>query len=199
MKTTKIKKHYYVLFFLFLSSVLYGNDTEISIKRIFTGTMKAEQDLLVQGLLKSYSSLNETIQDLTQKLPENITGSFFDIEKEDLKAQKPGVYFIRAMFKERVVGYASFEKTKAKNEIYIRQLIVDPDFERKGIGKKICFDAIFELLPNTEHIVVITRKANSTALGFYHKLGFQECNYMHEGFSPELFIGLEYFKKEINS
>ncbi len=192
--TVGTRKNYYSVFFcLFFSPFIYGMNNDIVIEEISSGSLDAEKKLFVEGFSKSYKALNKTIQSSAQKLPENITGGGFKDEIEAFNARKSGGYFLRAKSEERVVGYASFEKTDVDSEVYIRQLIVDQDFERMGIGKQLCFDSIFKLLPDTKHIVVIARRANSKGVNFYEKLGFKECDYMHEGYSPELYIGLEYF------
>lgn len=188
------KKFYVYVFCLLLSPSLLYSAPDFVIEEITTGDLSLEKDLFVQEFAGYYRTLNTTITDPMQKLPE-ITDAAFEDEEKDFEERKPGTYFFRTTCEGRVVGYASFEKTDNEHEVYIRQLVVDSKFERKSIGRTIGFDAVFNSLPDTNHVVVITRRSNDKALRFYKKLGFTECPYMHEGYSAEKYVGLEFFKK----
>ena len=187
------KQCFYAVCLLLAPSVLYSH-ADVVIERISEGKLQKEKGLFVKEFATYYRKLNSTIDDERQKLPE-ITNAAFEDEEKDFKESKSGTYFFRARYKEIVIGYVSLEKTDNEHEVYIRQLVVDSDFERNGIGKALGFDAVFESIPDTNHVVVITRRSNDKALRFYQKLGFTECPYMHEGYSSEQFVGLEFFTK----
>lgn len=189
---TFTKKHcFYALCLLLAPSVLHS---DVVIERISKGNLKKEKAFFVKEFDSYYRKLNTTIEDEALQLPE-VTDADFEDEEKDFKELKSETYFFRAMLEEHLVGYVSFEKTNKEHEVYIRQLVVDVSFERKGIGKALGFDTVFKSLPDTKHVVIITRRSNHKALQFYQKLGFKECSYMHEGYSAEKFIGLEFLKK----
>lgn len=160
----------------------------ITTERITSGNLSKELDLCARSFTQHYKKINI--------LTKVIKSTDFVSETRDFEAQKDGVYFVRAFTKDKLAGYASYEKTDVDGEIYIRQLAVEPECQRKGVGKKLSLDAIFQLLPNTKHILVITRKTNESAIRFYRSLAFIESSFMHKGYSRDKYVSLEYVVPE---
>lgn len=89
-----------------------------------------------------------------------------------------------------VIGFATFEKTKNPEEIYVSQLAVAQEFQGKGIGRQLIF-SILEKQKGIKKMVVITRKVNEVAKKFYHAIGFKTSSYMHPDYNPAWYVGYE--------
>lgn len=61
--------------------------------------------------------------------------AFEDYEKKEFEAHKPDSYFLHALYKNKPVGYLSFEIKD--DSAFIRNLAILPTFKGKGIGRKL--------------------------------------------------------------
>lgn len=158
---------------------------------IETGNLEHQWTVFHRALKKIYEPVFDQLQvkDLDALLREA-----FDEEVKDLADPQKDVYFVSASIDGKVVGWASFNP-EGKDEIYIRHMVVDPEYQNRGIGKMLIFKS-FEQLPQAKKIVLVTRRINKGALAFYRALGFQEASYTHEGLDPKLWVGYEYILKD---
>jgi len=117
----------------------------------------------------------------------------FEDEPEELK--KPNVFCTIAKNANSIVGVISFEPTEQQNEVYIRQLAIDPAIQKQGIGSTLVA-SITKQLPATTRIIVATRRVNKPAWKFYEKLGFQVCEQVPHELNPERYVG---FEKELKN
>lgn len=129
-----------------------------------------------------------------------ITGNeVFTDYKKLLQGQNKKFVLIVAQENENPVGFISLkiEQLNKKEVLYIDQLAVNPTMWRQGIAKKILAKSeqiVLNEFPKISKTTLITRRKNHPAINFYKKIGFTECSYMHEGYDPKVYIGLEKYK-----
>lgn len=80
-------------------------------------------------------------------------GTFFYITSDDVK-----------------VGIISYEKRP--EYYYIGDVVVLPEYQRKGIGLQ-AFQALIDLVGSDKKMELITHPQNSKAIGLYLKMGFK--------------------------
>ncbi|MBX7066327.1 MAG: GNAT family N-acetyltransferase [Parachlamydiales bacterium] len=103
----------------------------------------------------------------------------------------PQVRWLTAKENGTFVGCLAIEMEKYPEEIYLAQMAIDPAFQRQGIGTAM-IRSIIEQESEVSRFVVITRKVNQAATEFYHSLGFIDSDYIHEGYSKEIYTGFEF-------
>jgi ribosomal protein S18 acetylase RimI-like enzyme len=98
--------------------------------------------------------------------------SYFDSELAHFQQGK--LIWVQAFDRERLVGWATFELEKQeKHAVYMNLLVVDPDEQRRGIGKHLTFSIrSHDLYPETQFIDLLIRKVNESGRRFYEKIGF---------------------------
>lgn len=88
-------------------------------------------------------------------------------------------------------GWALF---KINNDQAILELVcVDPEYCRRGIGKRLVF-SILEHYPNISRIGVVTRKINTISPEFYPALGFQKTDFLLPEYNADEIQGYEWIK-----
>ena len=102
--------------------------------------------------------------------------------------------WLSAKIDGNAVGCLLIDLEKFPEEVYLAEMAVDPEHQRKGIATSL-ISSLLDQLPETKRFVVITRKANEEAKALYHALGFIDSPYIHEGYSPELYCGFELERK----
>ncbi len=89
------------------------------------------------------------------------------------------------------VGCLLIDLEKAPDEVYLAEMAVSPEHQREKIASTMV-RSLFEQIPDAKRFVVITRRANEEAKGFYRALGFVDSDYMHEGYCPKVYTGFEF-------
>lgn len=90
------------------------------------------------------------------------------------------------------------ELTEYPHLVYVRQTAIHPDFMRKHIGTKMA-QVMFSNLPEAKKFVAITRIFNKTSMDFFESLGFKKCEYMHEGYDPNRYVGFEFIRGDVST
>ena len=111
-------------------------------------------------------------------------------EKFVPRLEKP-LILCAAIDHHRIVGYALFEKLSTS--YYLAEMAVHPDYQGKGVGKKLVF-SIFEKDPAAKKIVLLTEIENRWSKPFYEKIGFKPSTFQLPDYSPEIFTGYEFSK-----
>ena len=152
------------------------------------GNLQAEEAVFAKSFAHAYKDIPLEVLKVTDM---NVfLKAAFEDEYLDLNNPSKQMYCVDAKKDGEVIGFITFENTQQPNEVYIRQLAVDPSLWGQGVGTTL-MSAIFEKLPDTKRIVLVTRKVNTVAQNFYKKLGFKVSEYIHEGLSPERYMGFE--------
>jgi len=170
----------------------------VTLEYVKGGDLQEEKNVWVRAAKDAYKDipldvLFGTINAERFKTLDGVLEVGFEDHPIDLNNPDKNVFCVVAKNEEVVVGVILFEPTEQKNEVYIRELAVDPAMQRKGIGRQL-MGAVQTTLPTTKKIVLTTNKANMSASNFYQKIGFVRCAQIHHGFNPERWIG---FEKEI--
>lgn len=88
--------------------------------------------------------------------------------------QNPAINYYVATEQAKIIGMLCFGAGRdpqfGEMEIYV--LNVDPDFQRKSIGKRLMEIALSEVQANSLYLQVISE--NRTARAFYERIGFVE-------------------------
>ncbi|MBS0584693.1 MAG: GNAT family N-acetyltransferase [Verrucomicrobia bacterium] len=100
--------------------------------------------------------------------------------------------WLAAKIENKMIGFLVVDVEKFPEQIYLQQLAVDPSYQRRGVASSL-IRGLFKEFRDCSHFVVVTRHANEKAKKLYLSLGFSPASYMHEGYSPELYTGFEYF------
>lgn len=111
-----------------------------------------------------------------------------------LTSGQSGVHWLTAKEGGIPIGMLAADLSKLPEEVYLSLLAVEKMHQRQGIASAMV-SALLEQLSEAERFTVVTRKANGTARAFYRALGFSECSYTHEGYSPDWYAGYEYSPK----
>ncbi len=93
--------------------------------------------------------------------------------------------------KDKIIGFVIFEKWDI-HSYYLSEMAVLPEYQRKGIGKKLVF-SIFDKDQDAEKIILVTAKRNKWSQSFYEKIGFKHSSFIHPDY-PENFIGYEFYR-----
>ena len=90
-------------------------------------------------------------------------------------ASEPGgmilVSELETMTPPKVLGFAAFQRLI--DEAELRNIVVDPEHRRQGVGKALIGEACKVLLQaGTKRLFLEVRKSNQAALGLYYLFGF---------------------------
>lgn len=175
---------FFFAFFSFFASFSYGAVIEWDHSLDYS----TEQEVFLHAFSNVYDELGTEalhVPDIHAFLEEAIK------EEVQLAKRDPDIHWVRAKEKDRTVGMIIFETHHYPDEVYIRQTSLEPEFQRRGIGRELVL-SLFDRFPETGKVVVITRKVNAPSIEFYHALGFTDCPYMHEGYDPDRYFGMEF-------
>lgn len=134
------------------------------------------------------SDIEELIEQ-ERSVPESITYSpAVDTEEWKETLAKEEVFLIKVV--DQVVGNVSLER-KGEDHLYISGLLITPDFQRKGVARKV-MERILNSNQEVARIDLVTHPENP-ALALYQSLGFQiesrKENYFGDG-EPRLVLAL---------
>ena len=165
---------------------------EIKIEYVKSGNLEEAQVVFNRAFKEAYKDIPLDVLKV-ESLDSFLKAAF---EDEPIDLNNPDKHVICAIAKngEKIVGLITFEPTENPNEVYIRQLAVDPEMQKKGIGQQL-MNTVKTSLPTTKKILLATRKVNTPACKFYKKLGFHECVQVPHGLNPARNIGFDKYEK----
>ena len=122
--------------------------------------LDAEEILALQKL--SYRSEAEIYNDFNiPPLVQTLENILKDLEDQ---------FFLKAMIGERIIG--SVRAYAQGTTCYIGRLIVQPDFQNRGIGKKLMYE-IEKIFNHCKRFELFTGDKSERNLYLYQKLGYQ--------------------------
>jgi ElaA protein len=97
----------------------------------------------------------------------------------DIDGMDQGSLHVYIKDKETILAYVRIYKT---DTMHIGRVVVNPDYRKQGLGKKIMAKAI-DYITNTLQETTITISAQEYLLRFYQELGFKESGnpYLEDG------------------
>ena len=122
-------------------------------------------------ILKPATSADvETLLTLKQKMSGLKTYSVMtDPEEQRNELQNTVTYLIEK--DGTVVGSISYE-IKSEGHAYLSDLIIDPEYQRQGLGRE-ALTRVLKELEQMERVDLVTHPENNLALQLYTSLGFQ--------------------------
>jgi len=124
--------------------------------------------------------------------PDRNIQAFFSnlITEDDIAPFRAGqLIWVRAFLADQLVGWMTIApKFISPENSYLSTLVVDPAFQKRGIGKVMIESIATHWLPETKEIDLVVRRINETAITFYLRLGFSwapEIAHKNQG-NPEL-------------
>lgn len=150
----------------------------------------------IEAMYECYKQIpaNELSLDESMGLKESLerwTDDFIENFSKNLELPNCSFQLATAKKEGVSIGFAIFEMEGYPNSVYLSELVVDPHFQRQGVGRNLVF-SILKKFSETEKIVLITRKANFQACAFYPAIGFVDSDYMHPGYDPRVYKGFEF-------
>lgn len=207
-KLKTLSLHFFSLFFI--SIYLFGDqlfedkyhhEIRIAVVKSVQDINEGEsQDILVRSFMKTYEDVPLIDLNPRFKSTGDVRRFYENYFKEEFEHFKEGhLFWVQAFLNDKLVGWATFELEPLEaNAAYMNLLIVAPEYQGMGIGKRLTFSICSEeLFPNIQAINLLIRKVNIEGYKFYYKLGFFDFDYHRDNFvDPSLLTGLRWEKSE---
>jgi len=96
------------------------------------------------------------------------------IDEDDVVPfQKGEMIWIRAFLNHKLVAWMTLRtEFRGPHIVYVSTLVVDPDYQKLGIGKRLIASIKAHWFPESEEFDLVVRRINYDALSFYERLGF---------------------------
>lgn len=88
---------------------------------------------------------------------------------------------LKLLVGERLVGFAIGERNAWTNEGLIATLAIHPDFQRRGLGRRLL--AELEARLNTPLFKLTVRASNAPAIALYERFGYRRAGHMPRYYS----------------
>lgn len=156
---------------------------------------KKAQKVFLKSFLFTYESISLKQLGVTNK--EGFLKNTIE-EEYSLVSENDHIHWLIAKMKNKVVGLMIIELTDYPHLVYVRQIAIHPDLMRKRIGTQMV-QVMFSNLPKAKKFVAITRIFNKSSMNFFESLGFKKCEYMHEGYDPNRYVGFEFIQDDVST
>ena len=177
----------------------YQNEIRISVaKSIQDIDLDRARDILVKSFMDGYEDV--PLVELSPQFRSigDVRRFYEEYFKEELAHFEEGhLFWTQAFLNNKLVGWATFElESQEADAAYMNLLIVDPEYQRMGFGKRLTFSICSEeLFSNIQAINLLIRKINLDGYDFYYKIGFFEYDYHRDNFvDSSLLTGLRWEK-----
>jgi ribosomal protein S18 acetylase RimI-like enzyme len=74
----------------------------------------------------------------------------------------------------KVAGYHVIRNSPLRKHVAL--LLLEPEFQRIGLGREIMKNIHAEALQSSQEVTLSSFKSNSSALSFYHRLGYRQIS-----------------------
>ncbi len=102
--------------------------------------------------------------------------------------QSNDMVLVVATMDDALAGWILFQKEQQRAIVEI--ICISPEYQRKGLGKKLIF-SFRECWSDLTNLAVLTRKINAFSPLFYESLGFRKTNFMLPEYNPSDVQGYE--------
>jgi N-acetylglutamate synthase-like GNAT family acetyltransferase len=124
-------------------------------------------EIIIEQLTKGHPYYSQ-VYDLREEVLRKPIG--LSLKDEDLRAEEFDI-ILAAIDRGKVIGCVMLRTTNDPAVFKLRQMAVNPDWQKKGIGNKLVSTA--EELLRQKQIERIILHARVTASGFYTKMGYR--------------------------
>ncbi|MCX6989736.1 MAG: GNAT family N-acetyltransferase [Chlamydiae bacterium] len=160
-----------VLYTSIVTNSLFAEEVTFTWKG--TSEMNVIHDLFLDSFLSNYKELGLTAKDLGTDNIEQVLEGYW---AEELASLQDGhVTWIVAKLEDEIIGYASFDRKDAPEDVVLQLLCVSPGFQGRGIGSNLVY-SITWAERGIQKLSLVTRQANTSAIAFYKYLGFVESD-----------------------
>lgn len=97
---------------------------------------------------------------------------------DSMQADFSSFDFYKALYKDKIVGAIKIQLID-KHKLWIGRLVVDPDFQNRGIGK-FMMEEIEHMYEFVKIYELFTGEKSKRNIQFYKSLGYQIAEYFHE-------------------
>ena len=102
--------------------------------------------------------------------------------------QSNDMMLVVALMDDALAGWILFQKEQRR--VIVEIICISPEYQRKGLGKKLIF-SFRECWSEITNLAVLTRKINAFSPLFYESLGFRKTNFMLPEYNPADVQGYE--------
>ena len=175
-----------IILFLAIASILFGDHffidkrgetVRIAAVKASSEVVKEEgKQILVAGFMTAYEDIPLAELNPSFKSTGDVRRFYKDyFDSEFAEFEHGSLIWVQAFIGEKLVGWATFE-LEEQNQAYMNLLVVDPLYQKRGIGEQLVFSICSEeLFPQIEAINILLRKINEGGRQFYHRIGFRDC------------------------
>lgn len=118
---------------------------------------------------------SEYMEEAYKIYEENHWESYLHHKDKLTRAFEKSLYIVGAFENDRLVGFARCVGD-AEYILYVQDLIVKPEYQRKGIGKEL-MRLVSEAFPTVRQFVLITDADDKISNEFYQAIGMsRDCN-----------------------
>ncbi|MCP5504452.1 MAG: GNAT family N-acetyltransferase [Chlamydiales bacterium] len=112
-------------------------------------------------------------------------------EELDLVTQQPeNIHWLIAKEGTKVIGLLILDLTEFPDQVYGRQMAIDPSYFHQKVGTQMA-QVAREALPEIKKFTAITRVMNGTSMKFFESLGLKKSSFMHEDYDSNKYVGFE--------
>jgi ribosomal protein S18 acetylase RimI-like enzyme len=159
------------------------------------------KDVLVRGFMTVYEDVPLIELNSEFKSTGDVRRFYQNYFESELEHYKHGeLIWVQAFEGEKLLGWATFQMEENKeNAAYMNLLVIDPNEQRRGVGKYLTFSICSEdLYPQTQEINVLLRKINEDGRNFYENIGFVDFDYNRQDnfVDISLLTGLRWTKSQ---
>jgi ribosomal protein S18 acetylase RimI-like enzyme len=159
------------------------------------------QSLFVRGYMNAYRHIPLEQLHPTFRTPHDLQTFLSSVFVENFKTKTFGERFhIQAFYNQKCVGYISMEVLPTeKHAVYYPLLLVDPEFQRGGLGKTLIMDSTKHkyLAPlQIKNRYGVVRRNNLNAIEMYRRIGGRIVDFLPDGHNPEEYMGLLFQDQE---
>ncbi len=171
-----------------------AEDNQISFAWYLPNSITSEREdelkqVLFNAFFKAYEPFTQELLKINFPSKEAWLKATFDEELQEFKEQKTPIKLLVAKHGNQIIGAATIEPDQQiPNAIYIRQMGIDPQYWRQGIGKQM-ISLIEKEHPHINSLVLVARVVNIKADKFYQDLGFKKGTYQHPDYNPMNYVG----------
>lgn len=174
---------------------------EVRVRRLAratTTTLDAERSVFLSAFLNRYRSLSgEELRLPAKETVEGFLNGAFDKEQDafETSGDDGAQRFYTARVHEEegraetTAGFLSVDLGDGGRDVYLRQMAVSPQWQKRGVGRKLVQFAVGDV-GEVRKVTVSVRRSNEDAIRFYCSVGFGEDEHCHDGLDPDLYCGM---------